>query len=96
MAIRLDNKTLQTVPVPGTIDKPSTFDVMIDVPTAGKHRLSVAYLNNYKDMVTTDPKLHGDRNLVVNSLAVEPVAGSHGIRAGRRFSSAANTGRAAG
>lgn len=44
---------------------------------AGKRRLSVAYLNNYVNNTSPDPKLRGDRNLIVDWFEVEaPATGS--------------------
>ena len=38
---------------------------------AGEQKIAASFTNDYYDMTTTDPKLRGDRNLVIESLAVE-------------------------
>ena len=70
MAIRYAGQTLKTVDVAGTQTSPSTFDFAVDVPEQSKQHLSVAFLNDYYNTENPDPKLRGDRNLIINSLQV--------------------------
>jgi hypothetical protein len=72
MAIRFGGKTLQTVAVNGTQDKASSFVVPIDVPAKGTQRLSIAFLNDYYNVDSPDPKMRGDRNLIVQSFRIVP------------------------
>ncbi len=70
MAIRLDDRTLAEVDVPGAEAADAVdYDVEADVP-AGRHRLVASFLNDYYDPDHADPKLRGDRNLIVDSFSL--------------------------
>ncbi|MBV9470868.1 MAG: DUF1592 domain-containing protein [Abitibacteriaceae bacterium] len=69
MVFRLDGKPLQTVDVTALQDSPKVYPQRITVK-AGTHRLAVAFTNNYKNLTTNDPKLRGDRNLIIQYLEV--------------------------
>ena len=80
MTFRLDHHDLQTVAVRAVEDAPGTYDVRTKV-FDGKRRVSVAFINDYYNTDSPDPKMRGDRNLVVNWLEIEgplDVPGIHG------------------
>lgn len=70
MAFCLDGRDIGTVKVKGTEGQSQvdTFKVRTD---RGQHRLSVKFLNDYYDPENRDPKLRGDRNLIIESLELE-------------------------
>lgn len=61
MSVRLDGKEILARPIRAQAEKPETFEIPIEVE-AGKHRLGVAYLNNFNS--------DGDRNLYLSSFEV--------------------------
>jgi hypothetical protein len=87
MALRFDYRTLKVEKVMARQDKPAVFEAPLNISRAGKHRLSVAYLNNYRDDSSADLSLRGDRNLIIQSFDVvrapgqpayeEPLPASH-------------------
>jgi hypothetical protein len=68
MAFRLDGKDLQAVDVPETEDAPKVYERREKLQ-AGKHRFSIAFLNDFYDPKSRDPK-NKDRNLGVDYLEV--------------------------
>ncbi|MBI2947295.1 MAG: DUF1592 domain-containing protein [Verrucomicrobia bacterium] len=70
MAFRVGEKDLKVVEVAAVEAKPVIYEVRADID-AGKRRLAVAYLNNYNVPDHPDPKLRGDRNLIVDYIEVE-------------------------
>lgn len=78
MAFMYGDKTVQTVDVSGTKEKPGTYEATIEVRRAGmRSNVTVAYTNNRKvtPQENTDPKQQGDRNLVIESLEIQPSGG---------------------
>lgn len=69
MSFRIDGKDQKTVDVPNATSAPRDYEIRLRLPR-GKHRFSVAFLNDYYMPNATDPKLKGDRNLHVMSLTV--------------------------
>lgn len=69
MAIRYEDRDLQTVEVPHREVRPGRFEVRFR-PQPGKRRLAVAFLNDYYDPNHPDPNQR-DRNLVILSLEIE-------------------------
>ena len=61
MSVRLDGGELVARPIRAQSEKPETFEIPIEV-SAGRHRLGVAYLNNFN--------ADGDRNLYLTSFEV--------------------------
>lgn len=68
MEFRFDGKGVETVEVKATQNKPQTYSRKGPAP-AGKHKVSVAFVNDYYNPQAPDPK-DRDRNLVIQSLAV--------------------------
>jgi len=64
LSVRIDGQELQVISVPAFPDSPQSYDVKLHAEKGG-HRVSLAYLNNYKDENNPDPKLRGDRNVFV-------------------------------
>jgi hypothetical protein len=75
MAFRVGGKELKVVDVAAVEAKPVIYEVRSRIE-AGKQRLAVAYLNNYNVPDHPDPKLRGDRNLIVDYLDVEGPVGA--------------------
>ncbi|MBI4663365.1 MAG: DUF1592 domain-containing protein [Verrucomicrobia bacterium] len=74
MAFRVGGKDLKVVDVTAVEAKPAIYEVRAQIDS-GKHRLAVAYLNNYNVPDHPDPKLRGDRNLIVDYIEVEGPVG---------------------
>lgn len=72
MAFKLGNNQVRTVQVLQQENNPGTYEARILVPAPGKRRVAVAFLNDYYVAESPDPKLRGDRNLVIQSLEVVP------------------------
>ncbi len=70
MELRLDGKTLKTIRVTAGKESPGVYEVRTRIP-AGKHRVALAFVNDYYQPDHEDPKLRGDRNLFVTSLSVQ-------------------------
>ena len=70
MALRIDGKPIREFEVKAEEENPATYSAEVDL-RAGEHAFGVAYLNNYLMPNHPDPKLRGDRNLVVDWLEVE-------------------------
>jgi len=69
MTVALDSKELATVEVKAeNAGEIHTFKVRSG---PGKHRISTRYINNYVDMNHKDPKLRGDRNLIIEYVELE-------------------------
>ncbi|MBX6315639.1 MAG: DUF1592 domain-containing protein, partial [Isosphaeraceae bacterium] len=69
MALRLDGEEIRTVEVTATEAEPKTFEVRGPV-RRGKHRIAVAFLNDYWEPKHPDPSKR-DRNLIVTAIQVE-------------------------
>lgn len=62
MGVGLDGKEIHVQPVRATSGQSETFDVTIQVTEAGRHKLSVSYLNNFNS--------DGDRNVYLSAFEV--------------------------
>jgi hypothetical protein len=70
MTLKLDSKELRTFDITAERRRPETFKYRLHVP-AGTHRIAAAYINNAVDMNNPDPKLRGDRNLIVEWVEID-------------------------
>ena len=75
MAFRLGGKELKVVDVPTVESHPGIYEVRARIES-GKQRLAIAYVNNYNVSDHPDPKLRGDRNLIVDYIEVEGPIGA--------------------
>jgi len=75
LVLKLDDKELRVFDVPNEEDRPRTFAHRFDT-TPGKRRLALAYVNNYVNLNHPDPKLRGDRNLVIEHVEIDGPAGA--------------------
>lgn len=62
------NTNSQEFQVRATVDKPADYEIPIEV-SAGKQRVSVAFVNDYYDEKNPDPKQR-DRNLIVRHIEI--------------------------
>ena len=69
MKFRLGDQDLQTFEVPVETGAEKTYEVRLKIP-AGTNRFSASYINNYVNNTSRDPKLRGDRNLVIEWLEI--------------------------
>jgi mono/diheme cytochrome c family protein len=69
MSFSLDGKELKKFDVTAEEPAPQVYEVRVQV-SAGTHRFSAAYLNNYRNPKDPNPK-NRDRNLVIHYLEVE-------------------------
>jgi mono/diheme cytochrome c family protein len=74
MVFRLDGKDLKTVDVPVKEDQAGTYELKTRVP-AGKHRLSLAFTNDFYDEKEKD-RSKRDRNLLIDWVEIESPRGS--------------------
>ncbi|MBC8102393.1 MAG: DUF1592 domain-containing protein [Cytophagales bacterium] len=76
MAFLLGETPVQTVDVSATEANPGTYEATLEVRKAGMRRVAVSFLNDYyrSEQDTPDPKLRGDRNLLIGSLEVRPLS----------------------
>ena len=77
MRISIDDKAQPKIDVAATEDKPTDYEIPIDLD-AGKHKISIAFLNDYYDEKFPDPK-HRDRNLVLRYLEIVGPLGGVGV-----------------
>lgn len=70
MEFRLDGKVVETVNVTAVAETPGYYEIRIPI-TAGKHRVGVAFINDYYQPKHEDPKLRGDRNLYICNVAIQ-------------------------
>jgi hypothetical protein len=70
MAVRIDGKDLKRFDVTAQSGKFEDFQFKQNLK-GGQRRLSVAFLNDYYVPNDPDPKKRGDRNLIVESIAIE-------------------------
>ncbi len=70
MTLKIDGKEVKTFDVAATVEKPQICSQQVTL-TVGHHKIAAAYINNYVNKTSNDPKLKGDRNLVVEYLEVE-------------------------
>ncbi len=70
MTLKIDKKDVKTYDVTAVSDKPQTCTQRIPL-SVGKHRIETAYINNYNNKTSDDPKVKGDRNLVIESVEIE-------------------------
>ncbi|MCZ6794551.1 MAG: DUF1592 domain-containing protein, partial [Planctomycetota bacterium] len=70
LGLRIDDRSSAEFEVRARDDAPRVYEVQRRLE-AGERRLAVAYLNNYNEPDHPDPKLRGDRNLVVDYFEVQ-------------------------
>ncbi|QDT50226.1 hypothetical protein Pan258_42830 [Symmachiella dynata] len=70
MEFRIDGKAVETVNVTAVSESPGYYEIRLPI-TAGKHRVGVAFINDYYQPKHEDPKLRGDRNLYICNLAIQ-------------------------
>jgi hypothetical protein len=75
MAVKVGDKELKIVDVPAVVSQPGIYEVRAQI-VSGKQRLALAYVNNYNVQNHPDPKLRGDRNLILDYLEVEGPIGA--------------------
>jgi hypothetical protein len=73
MAFRLDGREVAAVSVAAVERAPEVYEARAPV-AAGKRRYAIAYLNNYREPDHPDPRLRGDRNLIVDWFELELAA----------------------
>lgn len=69
MGLLLDKQELKQIDVPARRRNPKIYEMTIQAK-AGKHEFGASYLNNYVNQNHPDPKLRGDRNLVIDYLEI--------------------------
>ena len=69
MVLRLDGKEAQRFDVSVTEDSPKFYEFKTAF-TAGKHRLAIAYPNNFRDPKNPNPRLR-DRNLFITKIEID-------------------------
>jgi hypothetical protein len=74
MSFLLDGKPIVAPVDVASVDAahPDEFDIEATVPAAGTHLVAVGFTNDYYDTTNADPRLRGDRNLVVNEMSISP------------------------
>ncbi|GIW89474.1 MAG: hypothetical protein KatS3mg108_3798 [Isosphaeraceae bacterium] len=78
MALRLAGRQLRVVDVPSSPQNPSTYNLSLNL-RKGKNAVALAFVNDYYQPDSPDPKLKGDRNLHIHRvelLATTPLATS--------------------
>ena len=68
MAVRIDGRDVQRFDVTVTEDAAKTYECTVRL-AAGRHRLGIAYLNNFRDPENADPRRR-DRNLFLARVEV--------------------------
>jgi hypothetical protein len=76
MGFRLDDKELRFFQVKGNRGDNEVYQHELRIPK-GKHRFAASFLNDYYKPQESDPKLKGDRNLLIDYLEI---AGPVGVR----------------
>jgi hypothetical protein len=66
MALQLDGRDLKTIDVKATHAQPQNYDLKVSLK-AGKHRVALAFLNDYYNPKAANPK-DRDRNLIIEGL----------------------------
>jgi hypothetical protein len=69
MAWVVDGRQVRIDEVPNKWDQPGLFSIIVPL-SAGKHKIAVAFTNDYYQPDHADPALRGDRNLNIQDLAV--------------------------
>jgi len=72
MRLSVGASEVETFRVDAAKAKPGEY-VAATIVDAGKARIALTFANNYRDEKNPDPKLRGDRNLILQSLTVTPV-----------------------
>jgi mono/diheme cytochrome c family protein len=72
VALQLGGKVVRNFQVRAREANPGHYPTRVTIAKPGKQRVAVAFLNDYYDDKNPDPKLRGDRNLVVQSIEVVP------------------------
>ena len=69
LGLKIDDKEIKTFAVRNTRNKPRTFSIVVRLDR-GRHKISIAYLNNYVVSNHPDPRMNGDRNLFADYIEV--------------------------
>ncbi len=86
LGLKIDDKEVKTFVVRNSRNKPQTHSVVVPLET-GRHKISIAYLNNYVVSNHPDPRMNGDRNLFADyvdiigplNVAPAPPPASHAL-----------------
>lgn len=70
LEVRVDGQKLRVFDVAATEAAPEIYELKTRLEP-GKHRLAFAYINNYNVQDHPDPKLRGDRNLIIDFVEIE-------------------------
>lgn len=70
LAVRVDDKQVTVFDVAAVESKPGSYEWRSSFEL-GKRKLGFAYINNYNVQDHPDPKLRGDRNLIVDYIEIE-------------------------
>lgn len=70
LEVRVDDQKLRVFDVAATEAAPEIYELKTRLEP-GKHRLAFAYINNYNVQDHPDPKLRGDRNLIIDFVEIE-------------------------
>jgi hypothetical protein len=74
MSFQVGAKKVRTVQVRAVQKNPTQFDFEFEYDRAGMDRVSVTFDNDYYNDSSTDPKVKGDRNLIIQSVEIVPVS----------------------
>ena len=70
MAFLIDNKRIKVADVKAVRRRPGSYTLTIQAK-AGRHKVAVAFINDYNRPKDPDPKLRGDRNLLVRRISIQ-------------------------
>ena len=74
MEFRTNGVAVAVFDVTAVDELPGIYEKRLHLPS-GEMKLAAAYINNYSDYNTNDPKLRGDRNLIIDYLELIGPAG---------------------
>lgn len=74
MSFIVGDKPLKEVQVRAEERNPILYEFKYEAEKAGKQRVAVSFNNDYYNPDSTDPKLKGDRNLIIKSVEIVPKA----------------------
>lgn len=74
MSFMVGDKSLREIQVRARESNPTLYEFKYEAEKAGKQRVAVSFNNDYYNPDSTDPKIKGDRNLIIQSLEVVPKA----------------------
>ncbi len=74
MSFIVGDKSLREIQVRARESNPTLYEFKYEADKPGKQRVAVSFNNDYYNPDSTDPKLKGDRNLIIQSIEVVPKA----------------------